>query len=503
MAENEFEAKHIAALDFDLSKIYKQFADLNKTVQSEGKTAADAFKKAFANAKPEVLFDDKTIVGAEEAVEKLKEIISLQGNLSKLTTHGVGETMSAIAEMSDNQGRLLAQTYKQIDGEWQKVDERTVDNIKKREEANARQIAQEKLKAEIAARNLEKQKLMYRQMFDSIEKNYNKQIEQISKLITQQERFTASQSVAAHSDSGVVAQSRALEQQLATLKQQVMQKHFMSESDKTQLANLRMQIEALKTRSIYAQNEAKTEAQRTKELQRQLDFLDKSISKGEQFSNRMSKSEASNASVLKSQSDAYVEQLKVVREKVATNQKLNEIEQEILKTAGKYTSELNSQVGRASFLSQMIDKIRWTAAFRITNTLFQIPGQFYEVIKDTEYAVVEITRILNEAQLDTHKYTQDIYNTAIAYGATFEDAVSITKRFAQAGYDSAESLGLTKQALVALNTAELDANQATSGLIAIMKQLGWSEEYALNNLGLLIDKVNITADNFAVDSRNH
>lgn len=153
-----------------------------------------------------------------------------------------------------------------------------------------------------------------------------------------------------------------------------------------------------------------------------------------------------------------------------------------------------------SFLQKVVDKIYWTAAFRITNTLFQIPGQIYEVIKDTEYAVVEITRILNEAQLDTHKYTQDIYNTAIAYGATFEDAVSITKRFAQAGYDSAESLGLMKQALVALNTAELDADQATSGLIAIMKQLGWSEEYALNNLDLLIDKVNITADNFAVDS---
>lgn len=153
-----------------------------------------------------------------------------------------------------------------------------------------------------------------------------------------------------------------------------------------------------------------------------------------------------------------------------------------------------------SFYQKVIDKVYWTAAFRITNTLFRIPGQVYEVIKDTEYAVVEITRILNEAQLDTHKYTQDIYNTAIAYGATFEDAVSITKRFAQAGYDSAESLGLMKQALVALNTAELDANQATSGLIAIMKQLGWSEEYALNNLDLLIDKVNITADNFAVDS---
>lgn len=153
-----------------------------------------------------------------------------------------------------------------------------------------------------------------------------------------------------------------------------------------------------------------------------------------------------------------------------------------------------------SFYQKVIDKVYWTAAFRITNTLFRIPGQVYEVIKDTEYAVVEITRILNEAQLDTHKYTQDIYNIAIAYGATFEDAVSITKRFAQAGYDSAESLGLMKQALVALNTAELDAEQATSGLIAIMKQLGWSEEYALNNLDLLIDKVNITADNFAVDS---
>jgi TP901 family phage tail tape measure protein len=160
----------------------------------------------------------------------------------------------------------------------------------------------------------------------------------------------------------------------------------------------------------------------------------------------------------------------------------------------------NADKKTQSFFQKVIDKVYWTAAFRITNTLFQIPGQIYEVIKDTEYAVVEITRILNEATLDAKEYTKEIYNIAIAYGATFDDAVDITKKFAQAGYNSAESIGLMKQALVALNTAELDANQATTGMIAIMKQLGWSEEYALENLDLLIDKVNITADNFAIDS---
>ena len=62
----------------------------------------------------------------------------------------------------------------------------------------------------------------------------------------------------------------------------------------------------------------------------------------------------------------------------------------------------------------------------ITNTLFQIPGRFTKSLKTPNTLLSEITRILNEAQLDTHKYTQDIYNIAIAYGATFEDAVSIT-----------------------------------------------------------------------------
>ena len=38
MAENNnFEVKHIASLDFDVSKIHKQFADLNKETEKTAK----------------------------------------------------------------------------------------------------------------------------------------------------------------------------------------------------------------------------------------------------------------------------------------------------------------------------------------------------------------------------------------------------------------------------------------------------------------------------------
>ena len=47
MAENEFEAKHIASLDLDLSKIYKQFAELNEAAQKESKEFYKSFTKGF------------------------------------------------------------------------------------------------------------------------------------------------------------------------------------------------------------------------------------------------------------------------------------------------------------------------------------------------------------------------------------------------------------------------------------------------------------------------
>ena len=143
-----------------------------------------------------------------------------------------------------------------------------------------------------------------------------------------------------------------------------------------------------------------------------------------------------------------------------------------------------------AFLQKVVDKVYWTAAFRITNTLFNIPKEIWSVMKETEMAIVEITRVLNDATIDVKEFTKEIYDLAISYGRAFDDAAEITRKFAQAGYSGDESIGLMEQALVALNTAELDAEEATTGLIAVMKQLGWSNKESVENLDLLIDKIN-------------
>lgn len=188
-------------------------------------------------------------------------------------------------------------------------------------------------------------------------------------------------------------------------------------------------------------------------------------------------------------------------EQQSSNNKTTESLDSIAKGIKKVGDEAEkSKKKTESFLNKIIDKVYWTAAFRITNTLFSIPKQIWEVMKETETAIVEITRVLNDATIDVKEFTQEVYDLAIQYGRTFDDAAEITRKFAQAGYSGTESLGLMEQALVALNTAELDANQATTGLIAVMKQLGWTNQESVENLDLLIDKINITADSFAVNS---
>lgn len=126
-----------------------------------------------------------------------------------------------------------------------------------------------------------------------------------------------------------------------------------------------------------------------------------------------------------------------------------------------------------------------------------------EEMANVEYSMVEIDRVLNEDSLNIQEYRDQLIQLAHDYGNSFENVADVTLRLSQAGFDSTEALELTKNTLLALNTAELDATQATSGLIAIMSQWGLitgdvaeeSESYAK-----IIDEINMTADNFPTTS---
>lgn len=121
-----------------------------------------------------------------------------------------------------------------------------------------------------------------------------------------------------------------------------------------------------------------------------------------------------------------------------------------------------------------------------------------KTIKDVEMGMVEIARVMEDSSFVFTDYRDRLFQLGIDYGQTFENVQQIALRWAQSGYNVADSLKLTESALLALNTAELDATQATEAMIGIMAQ--W--QLQAEDLQLVMDKVNKTADNYTVTSQD-
>lgn len=151
--------------------------------------------------------------------------------------------------------------------------------------------------------------------------------------------------------------------------------------------------------------------------------------------------------------------------------------------------------GMGNFLQKLSDKARWLAAFYLIQGIINGFKNLISTVKETETAVVGLQRVLNE-DVSSSNVSGALYDIAYEYGRTFEEVQESATLFAQTGKSWDDVLTLTRGTMLALNTAELDVTQATQGLIAVMAQ--WNLE-ADDYVGL-IDKINKTADDYAITS---
>lgn len=139
------------------------------------------------------------------------------------------------------------------------------------------------------------------------------------------------------------------------------------------------------------------------------------------------------------------------------------------------------------------------------NEIKRAAEDLVEDLKKVETRMMEITRIMSDSSLVTEEYRDRIIELGYDYGRTFDETSEIVLNFARAGNSAEESIMLAEKALLALNTAELDAENATEGLISIMTQWGMNTGTAAEQaekLELMIDKINKTADNFPLSSQD-
>lgn len=214
-------------------------------------------------------------------------------------------------------------------------------------------------------------------------------------------------------------------------------------------------------------------------------------------------------------SQEYGKQAVSLREQLAVIQARLQAEGRLTAEEVRQTQQLKEQLDilKAQTRTDISDDIRmnpstfsdeWQrrSSWFLTGTMFygaiNAAKETQETIKDVEMGMVEIARVMTDSSFVFKDYRDNLMQLGIEYGQTFENVQQIALRWAQSGYNVADSLELTKTSLLALNTAELDATQATESMIGIMAQ--W--ELQAKDMALVMDKINLTADRYSITSQD-
>ena len=239
-------------------------------------------------------------------------------------------------------------------------------------------------------------------------------------------------------------------------------------SQQDQLLQLRTQWNqlALTVKSVEKSYPKNTFLGVTEEINRQISALDKLSVTDENFSSQAKKSK----SALVAQKEAF-------------------------------SSARNSAT---NYHGSIRDIIAGFAKFQLSAMLVMKPLQMMqnalssinETLVETENAVISISRVLDE-NISNGEIADEIYRIAQSLGQTFDVVQEIAQNFAKAGLDWQDSLKATEAAVLALNVAELTAEESSEGLIAIMQQFGYEAE----DLTYIIDVLNKTADKSAVNTQ--
>lgn len=177
---------------------------------------------------------------------------------------------------------------------------------------------------------------------------------------------------------------------------------------------------------------------------------------------------------------------------------LNNIDAQIVKLTADFKA---TRAESENFHGSIRDIVGGFLKFQLAARVVMVPLQalrnmwqsLNQTLVETEDRIVAIQRVVRE-NIGKGEMAKELYDIAIAYGQTFENVSEIATNFARSGLSWNETIEATRSAVLALNVAELDATQATEGLLAVMAQFNMSTD----DLTGIIDKMNKTSDNYLV-----
>lgn len=154
---------------------------------------------------------------------------------------------------------------------------------------------------------------------------------------------------------------------------------------------------------------------------------------------------------------------------------------------------------KQSIVAMIPQILKWqlamTAVMKPLQLIKSALSSVNETLVETENTAVAVGRVLDE-NIGNKQIADKLYEVAQRYGQSFENVSEIAQNFARSGLDWNETIEATEAAVLALNVAELDAEDASDGLISIMVQYGKEAEDLIG----IIDELNKVADEYAVST---
>lgn len=199
--------------------------------------------------------------------------------------------------------------------------------------------------------------------------------------------------------------------------------------------------------------------------------------------------------------------LSLIQQQVGASGTLTAEQQKQVEESKRRLDKIQSEVNISSndilrksttFSEELKRRVGWFVSGQLWYGLVEGSKNAVKSLKDIESGMVDIGRVVRDVNFDTVSFRDELMKLGQEYGFTFNDMQPIALRWAQSGYNVQDTLELTKNSLLALNVAELDAKESTESLIAIMQQ--WNLQ--AKDSELVIDKINKTADSFAVTSQD-
>ncbi len=196
-------------------------------------------------------------------------------------------------------------------------------------------------------------------------------------------------------------------------------------------------------------------------------------------------------------------QLQGLNQEYQTTQTLTQDSQAQLNGLADGFLQVNAAVAQTtstmkSSKGSLIDIVTGFAKFQLSAMLVMKPLQMIrsalssinETLVKTEDAVIALQRVLPTGSATDDEISGKVYDIAQRYGQTFENVSQIATNFARTGMSWADTIKATEAAVLALNVAELDATEASEGLISILTQF----EMTADQLTEVVDKLNKAAD---------